>query len=337
MKKILASVAGLTVLAAALSACSGATQTAAPTAAPAGSASSAPPAGGTGRIALISKAIGADYWMMVKDGAMAAGTELGLEVTFNGTDTESEGDKQLNLLQAAINDKPLGIGFAPQDSAQDGAPTLLDQAKAANIPVVAFDTPINNWDGMTATVASDNTGMGAQAAEELSKLIGGKGEVAIVAAGETGTAALRRDGFKDWIAKNAPDISVVDVQNGESDPAKSHDKAQGILQGHPDLVGMFGTDDDSTIGIADEVASQGKQVQVVGVDASADVLTLLGEGKIAGVVVQNPFDMGYQTVKILFEASRGTMPATRNVVSKSVWVTKDNQGDPEVKQVLGTA
>jgi ribose transport system substrate-binding protein len=330
MKKFVASVAGLTLAVAALTACTSAT----PAPAGSGSAASGAPSGG-GRIALISKAIGADYWMTVKDGAMAAGQELGIEVTFNGTDTESEGDKQLNLLQAAINDKPLGIGLAPQDSAQDGAPTLLDQAKAAGIPVVAFDTPIQKWDGHIATVASDNTGLGAQAAEELAKLVGNKGEVAIVASGETGTAALRRDGFKDWIAKNAPDMKVVDVQNGESDPAKSHDKAQGILQGHPNLVGMFGTDDDSTIGIADEVAAQGKNVKVAGIDTSPDVLTLINEGKIAGVVAQNPYDMGYQAVKILYAASQGTMPTSNNVVAKSVWVTKDNQSDPEVQKVLG--
>jgi ribose transport system substrate-binding protein len=332
MKRFVASVAGLTVAVAALSACSSASPGTANTGA-SGAASSAPAGGG--RIALISKAIGADYWMTVKAGAMAAGQELGVEVTFNGTDTESEGDKQLNLLQAAINDKPLGIGLAPQDSAQDGAPALLDQAKAAGIPVVAFDTPIQNWDGMTATVASDNTGLGAQAAEQLAKLVGNKGEVAIVASGETGTAALRRDGFKDWITKNAPDMKVVDVQNGESDPAKSHDKAQGILQGHPNLVGMFGTDDDSTIGIADEVASMNKDVKVAGIDTSPDVLTLLGQGKIAGVVAQNPYDMGYQAVKILYAASKGQMPASKNVVAQSIWVTKDNLNDPDVQKVLG--
>jgi ribose transport system substrate-binding protein len=330
MKRFVASVAGLTVAVAALTACTSATP------APAGSGDAASSASvGGGRIALISKAIGADYWMTVKDGAMAAGQELGIEVSFNGTDTESEGDKQLNLLQAAINDKPLGIGLAPQDSAQDGAPTLLDQAKAAGIPVVAFDTPIQKWDGHIATVASDNSGLGAQAAEELAKLVGNKGEVAIVASGETGTAALRRDGFKDWIAKNAPEMKVVDVQNGESDPAKSHDKAQGILQGHPNLVGMFGTDDDSTIGIADEVAAQGKNVKVAGIDTSPDVLTLINEGKIAGVVAQNPYDMGYQAVKILYAASQGTLPTSNNVVAKSVWVTKDNQSDPDVQKVLG--
>ena len=325
MKKLLTGVVGV-VAAVALTACNSGTTT------PGASA----PAGGTLKIALIAKANASDYWTMVKNGAMAAGKELGVDVTFNGPDTESEGDKQLNQLQTAINDKPAGIGFASQDGAQDGAPAILDQAKAANIPVVAFDTPINNWSDQIATVASDNEGIGAQAAEELAKLVGSKGNIAIVAHGEVGTAAARRDGFKNWIEANAPGMKIVDIQNGESDPAKSRDKAQGILQAHPDLVGFFGTDDDSTIAISDEVKAKSLTTKVVGVDASPDVLTLVKSGEITGIVTQNPYGIGYKTVKLLVDASKGTVPSTKDVVSESVWVTAANIDSDEVKQVLGT-
>ena len=325
MKKLLTGVVGV-VAAVALTACNSGTTT------PGASA----PAGGTLKIALIAKANASDYWTMVKNGAMAAGKELGVDVTFNGPDTESEGDKQLNQLQTAINDKPAGIGFASQDGAQDGAPAILDQAKAANIPVVAFDTPINNWSDQIATVASDNEGIGAQAAEELTKLVGSKGNIAIVAHGEVGTAAARRDGFKKWIEANAPEMKIVDIQNGESDPAKSRDKAQGILQAHPDLVGFFGTDDDSTIAISDEVKAKSLTTKVVGVDASPDVLTLVKSGEITGIVTQNPYGIGYKTVKLLVDASKGTTPSTKDVVSESVWVTAANIDSDEVKQVLGS-
>jgi ribose transport system substrate-binding protein len=331
MKKLVAGIAGAAIVLS-LAACGGGgTST---TAAPAGTATT----GATGdkiRVSLVAKGT-SDYWTLVKNGAMAAGADLGAEVTYNAPDTENEGDKQLNQLQAAINDKPNGVGIAPQDGAQDGAPAIVDLAAAANIPVVAFDTPLANSDVPIATIASDNEGIGAQAAENLSTLLGGKGKVAMVIQGVTGTAAARRDGFVNWMKANAPGIEVVDIQNGEADPAKSRDKAQGILQAHPDLAGFAGTSDYSTIAIADEVAAKGLPVKVVGVDASPDVLTLLTEGKIHGIVTQNPYQIGYQTVKTLVEAAKGTMPAQKSIVSESVWVTKDNMNDPEVKQVLGT-
>lgn len=328
MKKLITGAIGL-VMIAGLAACSN--DAATPTTSADGSA------GGTtgGRVALIAKANSAEYWMKVKEGAEAAGAELGVEVTFNGPDTESEGDKQLNQLETAINDQPLGIGFAPQDGAQDGAPRLMDAAQEAGIPVVIFDTPLATSDVPLATVASDNEGMGAQAAEQLIALTGGEGKVAIIAHGEVGTAAARRDGFRAYIEENAPNMEVVDVQNGESDPAKSRDKAQGILQAHSDLVGFFGTDDDSTIAIADEVAAKGLDIKVVGVDSSPDVFTLLSEGKINGVIVQNPFGMGYLTVELLVKAAGGEEPAESNVVSESIWVTQENLDSEEVQQVIG--
>lgn len=291
--------------------------------------------GDGGRVAVVAKANASEYWTRVKEGAQAAGQDLGVEVTFNGPDTESEGDKQLNQLQTAINDKPLGIAFAPQDGAQDGAPRLMEEAEAAGIPVVIVDTPLAGSDIPITTVASDNTGMGAQAAEKMIELTGGTGKVAVIAHGEVGTAAARRDGFKEYIEANAPDMQIVDIQNGESDPAKSRDKAQGILQAHPDLVGFFGTDDDSVIAIADEVTAKGMDVKVIGVDSSPDVLTLLTDGKIDGIIVQNPFNMGYQSVEILVAASKGELPAEKNIVSASVWVTADNINDEEVQQVIG--
>ena len=303
---------------------------------------SSAPDGGTAadggvRIALIAKANASDYWTAVKDGAMKAGDDLGVQVTFNGPDTESEGDKQLNQLQSAVADAPAGIGLAPQDGAQDGAPAILDQAKAAGIPVVAFDTPVQYSDVPIATIASDNKGIGAMAAKHMIELTGGTGDIAIVAHGLAGTAIDRQTGFQDYIARNAPGLRIVDVQNGESDPAKSRDKAQGILQANPGLVGLFGTDDDSAIACGAEVQAKGlgAQVTVIGVDASADEIAMVADGQITGAVTQNPFNIGYQTVQVLVEAVKGAAPAQKSIVSESVWYTRDNLSDPAVRQVLG--
>lgn len=276
-----------------------------------------------------------DHWALVRSGAIAAGEELGAQVNFNAPDTESEGDRQINMLQSAVNDGPDGIGLAPQDGAQNAAPELLEQADAAGIPVVAFDTEVEESDIPVATIASDNYGMGAQLAEHLSELIDGEGKVAMVVQGVVGTAAQRRDGFVNWMEENAPGIQVVDIQNGEADPAKSRDKAQGILQAHPDLRGLVGTSNYSTIAIADEVAAKGMDVTVVGIDAAPDVITLLEEGKIAGIITQNPWQIGFQTVEVLVAAASGEMPSEPVILTDSVWATAENLTDPAIRKSLG--
>lgn len=287
------------------------------------------------RVAMIAKANSAEYWMKVKEGAEEAGEDLGVTVTFNGPDTESEGDKQINMLQSAINDNAMAIAFAPQDGAQDGAPRLIDEALELDIPVVIFDTPLAGSDVPVATVASDNEGMGAEAAERMIEgLDVTEGKIAIIAHGEVGTAAARRDGFRDWIEENAPGFEVVDVQNGQSDPAISRDKAQGVLQAHPDLVGFFGTDDDSVIAIADEVEAKGFDISVIGIDSSPDVITLVEGGQITGVITQDPAGMGYRTIEVAVAAARGEEPSEKNIVSESVWVTAENLNDEDIQAII---
>lgn len=324
-KKLVVGAVGLLIVASGLAACS---------------ADKSSQAGGSGdggstRIALIAKANASDYWTSVKNGAMAAGKDLKVDVTFNGPDTESEGDKQLNQLSSAINDKPAGIGFAPQDGAQDGADKVLQGAKDAKIPVVLFDTGLTNKSDIPITlIASDNKQVGAEAAKHLCELSGGKGDVAIVAHGEVGTAAARRDGFKEELAKSCTGMKLVDVQNGESDPAKSLDKANGILTAHPNLAGFFGTDDDSVIAIGSAVKAKKTNTKVVGVDMTPDLKSMIEDGSINGAMVQNPYQIGYDTVKTLVDAANGKSPSSDNIVMPAVWVNKDNMSDPDVVKVL---
>ncbi|SJN42265.1 substrate-binding domain-containing protein [Luteococcus japonicus] len=285
-------------------------------------------------ITLIAKGTD-DHWTLVRKGAEAAGKDLGYKINFNAPDTENEGDKQINMLQSAINDHPAGIGIAPQDGAQNAAPKLLETAKEKGIPVVAFDTPVKGTDVPLTTIASDNQGMGAQLAENLAKQMGGEGKVGVVIQGLLGTAAQRRDGFTGWMKDNAPGVEIVSIQNGEADPAKSRDKAQGILQAHPDLKGLAGTSQYSTIAIADEVAAKKMDVKVVGIDAGPDILTLIDEDKISGIVTQNPYQIGYQTVEVLAKAASGEKPSKETITTQSVWVTKQNLSDPEIKTTLG--
>ena len=61
---------------------------------------------------------------------------------------------------------------------------------------------------------------------------------------------------------------------------------------------------------------------------------MLEQGKISGVVVQNPHGMGKKTVELIVAASKGENPSEKNVVSESVWVTTENLNDPEVQQIV---
>ena len=115
-------------------------------------------------IALISKGFQHQFWQAVKAGADKAAAEFGVTVTFEGPETETQVDRQMDMLAAALSRKPDAIGFAALDS--QAASPLLQQAKDANIPIIAFDSGVDSDIPLT-TVPTDNVAAAALAADKM--------------------------------------------------------------------------------------------------------------------------------------------------------------------------
>src|ERR1700754_5255653 len=188
--------------------------------------------GDTPYIAIVSKGFQHQFWQAVKQGAEQEAKAKGARITFEGPPTEQDIEQQVTMLTNAIQKKPAAIGFAALDS-KASAP-LMDQAKAQNIPVVAFDSGVDS-DVPVTTAATDNKAAAAEAAKHMSELLGGKGKVAMVVHDQTSqTGIQRRDGFIEYMKANAPGIELLPVQYGGGDQAKSADIAKSIIQANPD-------------------------------------------------------------------------------------------------------
>ena len=198
-------------------------------------------------IAIVSKGFQHQFWQAVKKGAEDEAKAEGAKITFEGPPTEQDIEQQVTMLTNAIQKKPAAIGFAALDS-KASAP-LMDQAKSANIPVIAFDSGVES-DVPLTTAATDNKAAAGEAAKHMSELIGGKGKVALVVHDQTSqTGIQRRDGFVEWMKANAPDIQLLPVQYGGGDQAKSADIAKSIIQANPDIKGIYGANEGSAVGV----------------------------------------------------------------------------------------
>jgi ribose transport system substrate-binding protein len=284
-------------------------------------------------IAIVSKGFQHQFWQAVKQGADQAAEEFGVEITFEGPESESQVDKQIEMLQAALDKKPDAIGFAALDS-QAAAP-LLEQAKADNIPVIAFDSGVDSDIPLT-TASTDNYAAAALAAEKMAELIGGKGKVALVVHDQTSvTGVERRDGFVDTIEEKYPDIEIVDIQYGGGDHLKSTDLAKAIMQAHPDLAGIYGSNEGSAIGVINAVKEMGKEGElvVIGFDSGKAQIDAIKDGTMAGAITQNPIGIGYETVKAAVEALEGKeLPET--IDTGFYWYDKNNIDDEDIRAVL---
>ncbi|WP_299843206.1 ABC transporter substrate-binding protein [uncultured Paracoccus sp.] len=283
-------------------------------------------------IPLVSKGFQHQFWQAVKAGADKAAAEFGVDVTFEGPDTEAQVDKQMDMLAAALAKKPAAIGFAALDS--QAATPLLKQAQDAGIPVIAFDSGVDS-DIPATTVTTDNLAAAGMAADKMAELIGGAGKVALVVHDQTSRTGIdRRDGFVNRMKEGHPDIEIVDIQYGAGDQLQSTEITKAILTANPDLKGIFGANEGSAIGVLNAIKETGTTgVVVIGYDSGAAQKEAIRSGAMAGAITQNPVGIGYETVKAAIAATKGeTLPKT--IDSGFKWYDKTNIDDPEVAAVL---
>jgi len=308
-------------------------------AAPAAPAADAPaadaPAADAARpyIPVISKGFQHQFWQAVKAGSEQAAADLNVDITFEGPESETMIDKQIEMLQTALDKKPAAICLAALDS--KAVVPLLEQAKAAGIPVIGFDSGVDS-DIPATTAATDNLAAAGLAADKMAELIGDAGEVAVIVHDQTSRTGIdRRDGFVNRMAEAHPNVTIVDVQYGGGDQLKSTDLAKTIIQSHPDLKGFFGANEGSIIGVLNGVKELGKegQIVVIGYDAGKQQMDAIRSGVEAGAITQNPVGIGYKCVESAVKAINGE---TLDKVTDTgfFWYDATNIDSEEIKPLL---
>lgn len=297
-----------------------------------GSTSGKSGAAKTPYIAIISKGFSQQFWQAVKDGADAEAKKEGARITFEGPPTESDVEQQITMLTNALAKHPDAIGFAALDS--KAAEPLMQQAKTDKIPVVAFDSGVDSTVPVT-TAATDNKAAAAEDAKHLSELLGAKGTVGMVIHDQTSKSGSdRRDGFTEWMKKNAPGIKLLAPQYSNSDLAKAANITKAIIASNPDLAGIYGSNEASAEGVAKGIQESGKTgIKAVGFDSGKAQIDAIKSGVLAGSITQNPIGIGEQVVKSAMKAIKG-QSQPKFIDTGFYWYDKTNIDDPKIKAVL---
>ena len=329
--KLLNALLGLLLIASILGAC-----TAQPTQAPAAqqpAATQPPAAAAKPYIPVISKGFQHQFWQAVKAGAIKASKDYNVDITFEGPETEAMVDKQVEMFQTALEKHPAAICLAALDT--KALIPLLEKAKAANIPVIGFDSGVDS-DIPVSTAATDNIAAAGMAADKMAELIGSSGEVAVIVHDQTSRTGIdRRDGFLNEMKAKYPNITVVDVQYGGGDQLKSTDLAKAIIQAHPNLKGFFGANEGSIIGVLNAVKelNMEKKIVVIGYDSGQQQMDAIRSGVEAGAITQDPIGIGYKCVEAAVKAIAGTaIPKT--IDTGFHWYDAKNIDDPTIAPLL---
>lgn len=319
-------------------------------------------------ISIIGKDNSSSYWTNVKKGVMQAADDLNKELGYKGSDkikvtynapAKSEDiDEQVNILDEELSRYPDAVGIASIDSA--ACSVQFDLATANGIPVISLDSG-NEYKGIQCIVKTDNEDAARTGAYKLANEIGDEGQVILVVHDSNSeTAKERAKSFEEEIKNNYPSVSIVetiycdkldDLKKkiaAERDPNMSEDlqKAavekmtddevmQHYLEKYPDLKGVFGTNESSTIFALEALQKTelAGKVALVGFDISEEQTAAMKNGEISGLVVQNPFGMGYASV---VAAARTVLQSGNEAVVDTgyIWVTKDNLEKESIQDML---
>lgn len=285
------------------------------------------------QIAVIPKATSHFFWISVQAGALAAGRDLGVDVLWNGPAAETEYSRQIQILDSMIARRVDAIAIAAAE--RKALVQSVERAVDANIPVTVFDSGLDSDKYMTF-LATNNYEGGQLAARELARLTGGEGDVALLMHAPGSQSTMDREkGFEDTLAKEFPKLRIVARQFGQSDRAKSRAVAENFLAGNPKLKGIFASAEPGSIGAALAVKARSLEgkVKLVTFDSSDTLIEHLREGVIQTMIVQDPFKIGYESVRTLVDKLAGKTPPKRMDLSAAI-VHKEDLDRPETRKLL---
>ncbi|WP_426841110.1 ABC transporter substrate-binding protein [Glaesserella parasuis] len=286
-------------------------------------------------IAVIVKSANSTFWQNVRKGAETAGADLGgkYKVTFQGPESETAIDAQVNMVDNAVNRGVAGIVLAASDPV--ALVPAVRKAYESGIPVVLIDSGLNS-DGKyyQSFLATDNRAAGKLAAEKLlAKVKGGK--VAVMSFTQGAASAIERTGgFIDEV-KSKADYKIVGPYYSNSEMVTALNQTEDVLGSNPDLAAIFGANEPTAVGMARAVKQKGfaGKIVAVGFDGNSDLQNFVRDGTLDGIVVQSSYQMGYKGVDTIGKIIKGEK-VEKVIDTGVVYVTKENIDSPEAKAVL---
>lgn len=291
-------------------------------------------------IAVVVKNTKSNFWTTVKKGMTAAVKDLNekmgykgddkVKLSFEGPADDLDVESQINTIDAVLAENPTVLCLSAIDMESCGA--QLEEAMGNEIPVIILDSGVES--NLVNTVcATDNYAAGAEAAKKMAEAIGNKGQIAVMAHAETSESSQDREkGFTEEIAKNHPDIEIVNISHENKETSMS-EMAEAVLVLYPEVKGYYCTNEYAADDVLDVVEASGKDITVLGFDAGKKQVNAVKNGKELGTFVQNAYGMGYATVIAGIRADMG-LENDKFINTGYQWIDSSNVDLPEYANYL---
>ena len=281
-------------------------------------------------IAVVPKGTSHEFWKSIHAGAVKAQRELStagteIEIIWKGPLREDDREQQIQVVEGFTSQGVNGIVLAPLDNRALARP--VEEAKTAGVPTVIIDSALES-NSIVSFVATDNRKGGVLGADRLGELLNGKGKVILLRYAEGSASTEEREaGFLQEMKQKFPNIQLISTDQYAGATRDTAKRASENLLNRfgDDVQGIFCPNESTTAGMLSALQDAGKagKVMFVGFDATQMFVDAMKAKQLHGIVVQNPFNMGYLGVKTMVDSLQGKSVEKRIDTGVTV-ITPDN-------------
>jgi ribose transport system substrate-binding protein len=300
-------------------------------------------------VAVIPKGLTHEFWQSIHRGAERAAQDLkdekglGVEIIWDGPTKEDDAQAQISIVDRNIAARVHGIVLAPQH--REAMVPPVKRAAGKKIPVVIIDSGLADEDSIVKYVATDNENGGRLAAQHLLALLEKEGKTnpkVILFRYQVGSESTekREKGFEDWVNGHAKPVWLSSDRYAGPTQDSALGEASRLLNSlrDQDIDGIFAPNESSAGGMLAALRSLklNKKVKLIGFDSSPNLVDALRDGNIDGLILQDPYRMGYLGVWVLvhnLEGCKVDADGKRLPTGEKV-VTRDNLDSDEVQALF---
>ncbi|MDQ0874421.1 ribose transport system substrate-binding protein [Paenibacillus sp. V4I3] len=273
-------------------------------------------------IGFVVKTMDNPYFQLMNKGAQKAADELGVKLVWKAGQNSTDVAAQLNIVQDLIQQHVSAIVIAP--IGPEAIVPAIDKANGNGIPVVIVDTRASGGK-IVSFIGYENLSTAADMGKFVVDALLGKGEVGILE-GSRGqsTTEERLQGYHKSLDKE-PGIKVVASQTANYSQDQGFTVTQNMIQAHPDIDFIIGSNDEMALGAIRAIQNAGKseKIRVVGFNATPLALQAVKKGEMLATISNHPDKEGYNSVKTALEAVKGNAVEATQMVTTEIVTAKN--------------
>ena len=284
-------------------------------------------------VAVIGKSDKSAFWISVASGARAAAAEYNLDMEFVAPQSEEDYVAQNKMIRDAIDDGAKAIIFSAID--YDANSHAINEAVSAGIPVVVIDSDVNS-EGVSCRIMTDNYEAGRMAGIQALEDNPGKLIVGIVNYDiNSANGQQREQGFCDAIAESGREYEFHTI-NCFSNQESAYEGTVDLLEKYPDINTIAALNELMSLGSGYAVRDMGliDTVDIYAFDSNVVSVGMLETGEIKGLIVQNPYAMGYLGVESAYKLINGMTLDSDRIDTTTTYVCKSNMYDVDIQRMI---